>query len=457
MKPTLVLHELTDIEGKRLCCRHDFIKQEAAGENFKHVDALNPGTHPQAMTIKSKTPEDELDDITVKEEPIDWDQEPQVSSSPVSSALTFKREVDEACAEAHAGPTEEENKVREGGSGACNTSTVHPQSAGASQESTNSLAPDVFCASSDVEVRPPEGHVTQPPVCELCDSATVRKDSLRYHLCSEHQLGVSSKGELSDNSCSDLIRLKRSAEMTHSKNLFQCQACNYCCADRNMVRQHELEKHSSGKQCKCKSSDNFSVCSSDSNTHQIGKHGKNECFECELCEYSSATKSNLKRHQASKHGGRERFKCEFCDYFSARRDHLRGHEACKHGRGELFKCEFCEYSGLKHQLKKHKASKHGKGELFKCEFCEYSSAVKGHLKVHRASKHEKGERFKCEVCDYSSVQKNHLREHEASKHGRGELFKCEFCEYSSAVKANLRVHQASKHEKGDLFKCEVCD
>ncbi|KAF2349421.1 hypothetical protein FHG87_019822 [Trinorchestia longiramus] len=78
MKRTLVLHELTDAEWKRLCCRHDFIKQEAAAENFVHVDTPNPGNHPQAMTIKSETPEDELDDITVKEEPIDWDQEPQV-------------------------------------------------------------------------------------------------------------------------------------------------------------------------------------------------------------------------------------------------------------------------------------------------------------------------------------------------------------------------------------------
>ncbi|KAF2352088.1 hypothetical protein FHG87_017156 [Trinorchestia longiramus] len=66
---------------------------------------------------------------------------------------TGEREVDETCAEAHTGPTEAENKVREGGSGACNTSTVHPQSAGASRESTDSLAPDVFCANSDDEER----------------------------------------------------------------------------------------------------------------------------------------------------------------------------------------------------------------------------------------------------------------------------------------------------------------
>ncbi|KAF2351053.1 hypothetical protein FHG87_018191 [Trinorchestia longiramus] len=75
MKPTLVLHELTDAELKRLCCRHDFIKQEAAAENFVHVDTPNPRSLPQAMIIKMEIPDDELNDITVKEEPIDWDQE----------------------------------------------------------------------------------------------------------------------------------------------------------------------------------------------------------------------------------------------------------------------------------------------------------------------------------------------------------------------------------------------
>ncbi|KAF2348175.1 hypothetical protein FHG87_021069 [Trinorchestia longiramus] len=246
MKPTLVLHKLTDAEVKRLCCRHDFIKQEAAAEKFVHVDTPNPGNHPRAMPIKSETPDDELDAITVKEEPIDWDQEPQVGSSADSFALTFKREVDEACAEGRVGPTEAENKMREGGSGACTTSTVHPQSAGASQGSTDSLVPDVFCANSDGEVKPPDGLVTQPSVCELCDSATARKDSLRRHLRSDHKLGVSSEGELSNNSCIDVTRLKRSVEATHSvRNFCKRQACGCRCTNRNIMKQHELD-HSSG-------------------------------------------------------------------------------------------------------------------------------------------------------------------------------------------------------------------
>ncbi|KAF2355431.1 hypothetical protein FHG87_013812 [Trinorchestia longiramus] len=42
------------------------------------VDLPHPGNLQQVITIKSETPDDELDEITVKKEPIDWDQEPQV-------------------------------------------------------------------------------------------------------------------------------------------------------------------------------------------------------------------------------------------------------------------------------------------------------------------------------------------------------------------------------------------
>ncbi|KAF2361028.1 hypothetical protein FHG87_008212 [Trinorchestia longiramus] len=194
-KATHVLDELIDTGVKMLYCRNYFIKQEVAAENLVHVDTSDLGNLPQAVTMKNETPVDERDDITVKEEPIDWNQEPQASSSAIFFALTFKREVDEACVEAQAEHTETENKVRAGGPGASNTSTVDPQSAEASRESTDSLAPDVFYANSDVEVRPPDSHVTQLSMCELCDSATVRKANLRQNLCYEHKLGVSSEGK----------------------------------------------------------------------------------------------------------------------------------------------------------------------------------------------------------------------------------------------------------------------
>ncbi|KAF2347911.1 hypothetical protein FHG87_021334 [Trinorchestia longiramus] len=67
----------SDAEVTRQCCRHDFIKQEDEVENLEYVAPPNPANPPAAMIIKSEVPDGELDDVTVKEEPIEWDQEPQ--------------------------------------------------------------------------------------------------------------------------------------------------------------------------------------------------------------------------------------------------------------------------------------------------------------------------------------------------------------------------------------------
>ncbi|KAF2349802.1 hypothetical protein FHG87_019442 [Trinorchestia longiramus] len=145
----ILVHKLTDAEVKRQCCRHDFSKREDKVENLEYVAPPNPANPPAAMIIKSEVPDGELDDVTVKEEPIDWDQEPQVSSNAVSSTLTMKRE-DEVCAGARLGHAEADDKLQEGSSGACNTSAVHQRSAAASQEGADSVPSQVSGAVSSV-------------------------------------------------------------------------------------------------------------------------------------------------------------------------------------------------------------------------------------------------------------------------------------------------------------------
>ncbi|KAF2349147.1 hypothetical protein FHG87_020097 [Trinorchestia longiramus] len=206
MKRAVVLvHKLTDVEVKRQCSRSDFIKQDAEVENFEYVAPPNPANPPAAMIIKSEVPDGELHEVTVKEEPIDWDQEPQVSSNAVFSTLTLKRE-DEVCAGARSGHAEADDKLLEGSSGAWNTSAVHQKSAAASQEGAD-LVPsqvsgvvrsvryqqncqvltEVSGTNRDVEVKPGQ---CQKFLCEHCDYSTNRKNNLTVHLISKHKLGV---------------------------------------------------------------------------------------------------------------------------------------------------------------------------------------------------------------------------------------------------------------------------
>ncbi|KAF2347663.1 hypothetical protein FHG87_021582 [Trinorchestia longiramus] len=220
----VVMHKLTDDEVKRQCCRGvtstqeagvkrqccrgDFIKQEDEVENLEYVAPPNPANPPAAMIIKSEVLDGALDDVTVKEEPIDWDQEPQVSSNAVSSTLTMKRE-DEVCAGARSGHAEADDKLQEGSSGACNTSAVYQRPAAASQEGADSVPSQVSGAVSsvryqqncqvpaevsgtnrDLEVKPGR---CQKFLCNVCDYSTNRKDNLTIHLASKHKLGVFSE------------------------------------------------------------------------------------------------------------------------------------------------------------------------------------------------------------------------------------------------------------------------
>ncbi|KAF2352820.1 Zinc finger C2H2-type [Trinorchestia longiramus] len=234
----VLVHKLTDTEVKRQCCSHDFIKQEDEVENLEYVAPPNPANPPAAMIIKSEVPDGELDDVTVKEEPIDWDQEPQVSSNAVSSTLTMKRE-DEVCAGARSGHAEADDKLQEGSSGACNTSAVHQRSAAASQEGADSVPSQVSGAirsvrylqncqvpaevsgtNRDVEVEPGR---CQKFLCELCDYSTNRKNNLTVHLAGRHKLGV----------------------------FLECEFCDYTCAQNNQLKVHLGNKHNIGKKLKC--------------------------------------------------------------------------------------------------------------------------------------------------------------------------------------------------------------
>ncbi|KAF2354511.1 Zinc finger C2H2-type [Trinorchestia longiramus] len=157
----------------------------------------------EAMAIKSEVSDGELDTILVKEEPIDWNQDPQVNSSKGFSTQSFKKEANKTCTEACAEQAEVEDKLKEG------------IALGASQGSADSLPSDVSNTSVGVEVEHADGLETQPFLCDLCDFSTVWKASLRRHLNSKHKLGVSFKCDLCDYSCALNISLKQHLASKH--------------------------------------------------------------------------------------------------------------------------------------------------------------------------------------------------------------------------------------------------
>ncbi|KAF2347662.1 Zinc finger C2H2-type [Trinorchestia longiramus] len=249
---------------KRQCCRGDFIKQEDEVENLEYVAPPNPANPPAAMIIKSEVPDGALDDVTVKEEPIDWDQEPQVSSNAVSSTLTMKRE-DEVCAGARSGHAETDDKLQEGSSGACNTSAVYQRSAAASQEGADSVPSQVSGAVSSVRYQ---------QNCQVPAEVSGTNRDLELHLASSHGKG----------------------------KMLKCELCGYSTAHQSSLKKHQASKHGIGKLFQCKLCDYSSAEKGSFSAHLGSKHQIGKLLLCAYCAYSSPSNRNLKRHVACKHG-----------------------------------------------------------------------------------------------------------------------------------------------------------
>ncbi|XP_047737689.1 uncharacterized protein LOC125178301, partial [Hyalella azteca] len=75
------------------------------------------------------------------------------------------------------------------------------------------------------------------------------------------------------------------------------------------------------------------------NAHQIDEYNFETKLKCGLCDYVASQKKYFQRHLFSKHGLGEGFKCKLCDYETGRQELLKKHKFSKHGLGEGFKCK----------------------------------------------------------------------------------------------------------------------
>ncbi|KAF2349514.1 Zinc finger C2H2-type [Trinorchestia longiramus] len=240
---------------------------------------------------------------------------------------------------------------------------------------------------------------------------------------------------------------------------YECNLCNYTCAQRYNLASHQLARHGVGEPFKCDFCCYTCAQKGSLKAHQISKHGLGIPFKCDICDYTCALKCNLKDHQVSKHGPRLTFNCDLCNYSCSQKRSLKMHQISKHGSGEQpYKCEFCDYTcARKIQLKLHKVSKHSLGDPFLCHLCDYSCPDRYNLKCHQFAKHGIGESHKCEFCNFSSAHTSSFKRHQLAKHGIGEPLKCRICDYSTAYPNVLKQHVTTAHNIGEFLRCDLCD
>ena len=301
------------------------------------------------------------------------------------------------------------------------------------------------------------------------------------------------------NVFSSKVKHRKNGLSTHSE--FKCKTCEYKTTKKELMRQHNLVKHSG----------NVNKCSDCNYTHyfagRVRKHfnhvhlkmrtkcrnktqgsmacfkedckniQKEECKEmghnkvwCKQCDYSAFTKRTMKFHIGTKHEGMPNHAgffllCNQCDFRFARKDQLNIHTSVTHD-GEVFSCNQCGYiSNTKRGLGMHSISRHST-KIFECDKCNYKCADGSSFKKHIKTLHNRPnlkeenrteeivEILYCGQCDRRFKTKADSNRHAQTAHNKIDCGKCNYFAYADRVMQNhnRRIH------KGVYYKhrCSQC-
>ena len=304
----------------------------------------------------------------------------------------------------------------------------------------------------------------------------------------------------------DSIQNILSSKVNHRKitfsaqSEFKCKICEYQTSKKELMRQHNLVKHSG----------NVNKCSACDYTHyfagRVRKHfnhvhlkmrrkpqnrtqGSMACFEadckniqeedckemghnkvcCKQCDYSAFTKRTMKFHVDSKHEGIITqagilLPCNQCDFRCARKDQLNDHTNVTHD-GEVFNCNQCgNISNTKRGLRLH-ISRHSM-KLFECDKCDYKcaegSSFKKHIKtLHNGPSLKQENRTEkivdtlyCGQCDRRFKTKAVLNRHAQTAHNKIGCRECNYFAYSERAMQNhdRRIHKGVSYK----HRCSQC-
>ncbi|GAB6024172.1 hypothetical protein CHUAL_008875 [Chamberlinius hualienensis] len=147
--------------------------------------------------------------------------------------------------------------------------------------------------------------------------------------------------------------------------------------------------------------------------HKVDLEGNNlsEDFKCELCSYATTRLNLLKDHQIQKHSTHKPFKCAECEYSSVRKWDVIKHVRIVHRDERPHLCEQCGYacktmSNLKAHVNGHLGIK-----PYKCKICGQDFATVSSLKMHSRI-HATGEKpFVCQLCGHGFLRRYRLTNH----------------------------------------------
>ncbi|KAF2363417.1 Zinc finger C2H2-type [Trinorchestia longiramus] len=242
MKQTVVVRqEFMDAAVKWLSC-----KMEKEVDNSLEVcESISPETAPDTIFIKTELPTCKQERISLKEEVVDWQHEPQAVES-VFLADPCKNDAESPDFDTHSTLQEPGDSLEEGNSGAANDLSFEPQ--------RSDLVPEVIKSSGETskdkgvekQSESLDRLVAQKFKCKLCGYVCTGVSNLKRHRRLKHKVRESSKCKFDPNSCDEEAVLRLQDQEHDLGSQVKCPQCNETCSSRLELKAHKAAKHGVG-------------------------------------------------------------------------------------------------------------------------------------------------------------------------------------------------------------------
>ncbi|XP_014287049.1 zinc finger protein 711 isoform X1 [Halyomorpha halys] len=136
---------------------------------------------------------------------------------------------------------------------------------------------------------------------------------------------------------------------------------------------------------------------------------------------------------------------------------LRSKKKKRNERKYVYPCPYCsKLSYSVSQVSTHILT-HTQEKPHKCPFCDYKGNQASSINYHIETKHLNMKRYKCELCDYSTSSSQGMKKHKVSHRKKTVNHQCPYCEVITRKPSTLNNHIKKYHRKKNDSDHKIVD